>query len=407
MIGVISMKNRGSFLEHSIEIKVEGFDRQKLLTECTQRGIIIKDIRSVSEIETIITLMEWDYEQFQRIAKNKYKITILKEYGYKPLIRKTFNKKSTIIGLLLFALILFYQSTFVSEIQILGYRSYTEAEIRDALRDAGLYEGCSKSVDLEEVKLHIYKELDNIAWIGVRYMGNLAEVTIAEGTITPKPVDKSKPSHIVAKKEGYVERTIAREGMIAAEPGTYVKPGDILISGIVPVTSTAYGTSAAEMTERYVHASGEVYAKVPYRLFCYQEKYKYIKSPTGNYIYGLRFELGDLKFNTAKEYYKYSNSTYMEKEILKIIRPIPFTLGLVRVEEVEVSKKQKSKDELQKEANRLARNIIAEKVPQNAQILNKSLKFSPRENIIGVNIMLETLEEIGEKKEIYIGNTTD
>jgi similar to stage IV sporulation protein len=134
VIGVISMKNRGSFLEHSIEIKVEGFDRQKLLTECTQRGIIIKDIRSVSEIETIITLMEWDYEQFQRIAKNKYKITILKEYGYKPLIRKTFNKKSTIIGLLLFALILFYQSTFVSEIQILGYRSYTEAEIRDALR---------------------------------------------------------------------------------------------------------------------------------------------------------------------------------------------------------------------------------------------------------------------------------
>lgn len=74
---------------------------------------------------------------------------------------------------------------------------------------------------------------------------------------------------------------------------------------------------------------------------------------------------------------------------------------------MEVSKKQKSKDELQKEANRLARNIIAEKVPQNAQILNKSLKFSPRENIIGVNIMLETLEEIGEKKEIYIGNTTD
>ena len=261
--------------------------------------------------------------------------------------------------MLLFALILLSEYICIRD-PILGYRSYTEAEIRDALRDAGLYEGCSKSVDLEEVKLHIYKELDNIAWIGVRYMGNLAEVTIAEGTITPKPVDKSKPSHIVAKRR-LCRAHNSREGMIAAEPGTYVKPGDILISGIVPVTSTAYGTSAAEMTERYVHASGEVYAKVPYRLFCYQEKYKYIKSPTGNYIYGLRFELGDLKFNTAKEYYKYSNSTYMEKEILKIIRPIPFTLGLVRVEEVEVSKKQKSKDELQKEANRLARNIIAEK----------------------------------------------
>lgn len=208
------------------------------------------------------------------------------------------------------------------------------------------------------------------------------------------------------QKEGYVERTIAREGTVAVEPGTYVKPGDILISGIVPVKSTAYGTSAAEMTERYVHASGEVYAKVPYRLFCYQEKYNYIKSPTGNHILGIRFELGDLKLNTAKESYKYSNSTYTEKEILKLIRPIPLTLGLVKIEEVEVSKKKKSKDELQK-TNMLARKMITEKVPQNAQILNKSLKFSPGENIIGVNIMLETLEEIGEKKEIYVGNTTD
>ena len=394
------MKNRGSFLEHSIIIKIEGFDRQKLLTECVKRGIIIKDIRSVSEIETIITLMKWDYEQFLRLAKNKYKITVLKESGYRPFIRKTFFKKSTIIGLLLFALILFYQGTFVSEIQISGYRSYSEAEIRDNLREAGLYEGCSKNVDLENVKLHIYKELDNIAWIGVRYMGNLAEVTIAEGTITPKLVDKSKPCHVIAKKEGYVENTIAREGRIAAEPGTYVKQGDVLISGIIPIASTAYGTPASGMTERYVHAYGEVYAKVPYRLFCYQEKYNYIKSPTGNHIFGIRFELGGLKINTAKSFYKYSNSAYTEKEILNIIRPIPLTLGLAKVEEVEVSKKEKSNEELKKEANRLARNIISEKVPENAQILNKSLSFSSGENIIGVNIMLETLEEIGEKREI-------
>lgn len=401
------MKNRGSFLEHSITIKIEGFDRQKLLTECTKKGIIIKDIRSVSEIEMIITLMEWDYEQFLRLAKNKYKITVLKEYGYRPFIRKTFFKKSTIIGLLLFTLILIYQSTFVSEIQVLGYRSYTESEIRDSLRGAGLYEGCSKSVDLENVKLHIYKELDNIAWIGVKYIGNLAEVTMAEGTITTQPVDKSKPSHVVAKKEGYIESTTAREGKVEAVPGTYVKPGDILISGIIPITSTAYGTPEAEMTERYVHASGEVYAKVPYRLFGYQEKYNYIKSPTGNHIFGIRFELGGLKINTARSFYKYSNSTYTEREIVKIIRPIPLTLGLAKVEEVEVSKEKKSNEELNKEANRLLRNIISEKIPKNVQILNKSLKFSSGENIIGVNIMLETLEEIGEKKEIYIGNTTD
>ena len=269
---MISMKNRGSFLEHSIKIKIEGFERQKLLTECVRRGITVKDVHAVSEIETVVTLMKWDYQEFLKLAKNKYEITVLKEYGYRPAIRKVFCKKSVVAGLLLFALILFYQSTFISEIRVLGYRSYTEAEIRDSLREAGFYEGCSKSVDLKNVKLHIYQDLDKIAWVGVKYIGNLAEVTIVEGTISPKPVDKSQPCHIVAKKEGYVEKTIAREGKVAVEPGTYVKPGDVLITGIVPVTSTAYGTPAAGLTERYVHASGEVYAKVPYRLLYHQEK---------------------------------------------------------------------------------------------------------------------------------------
>ena len=194
------MKNRGSFHEYSMKIKVEGFEQQKLLTECLRRGITIKDIHTVSEIEMFLTLMEWDYSEFERLAKNKYHITVIKEIGYKPVIRKTFAKKSTIIGLILFALILFYQSTFVSEIRILGYESFTEAQIRESLKEAGLYEGCSKNVNLKQVKLHIYQDLDNIAWIGVKYIGNLAEVTIAEGTITPKPVDKSKPCNIVAEK---------------------------------------------------------------------------------------------------------------------------------------------------------------------------------------------------------------
>jgi hypothetical protein len=35
------------------------------------------------------------------------------------------------------------------------------------------------------------------------------------------------------------------------------------------------------------------------------------------------------------------------------------------------------------------------------------LKFSPGENIIGVVIMLETLEKIGKEKEIVIGNPID
>jgi similar to stage IV sporulation protein len=401
------MKNKGSFLEHSVRIRVEGFEHHKLLTECVRRGIPMRDIHPESDTDMTLTVMEWDLREFTRLAKNSWKITVLKESGYRPEIRKLFSKKSTIAGLILFALLLFYQSTFVSEIRVYGYEKFTEAQIRDSLREAGLYEGCSKRVDLEKVKLHIYQDLDNISWIGVKYIGNLAEVTIVEGTVTPKPVDKSKPCDIVADKEGIVEKTIAREGKVAALPGAYVRPGDVLISGTVPLQSTAYGTPAVSLTERYVHAEGEVYVRVPYRLVFYQKRYDDVKTPTGRGLYGVHLELGDLKFNTAKLLYGYSNSVYTEKPLFHFIRPIPVMLGIARIDEVEVTRRERDLSEVTKEANIQMRQAIQEKVPENSQILNKSLKFSSGENIIGVAIMLETLEKIGTEKEITIGTPTD
>ncbi|MBR0596345.1 sporulation protein YqfD [Sinanaerobacter chloroacetimidivorans] len=401
------MKDRGSFLEHYIKILVEGFEQQRLLSECIKAGIVLRDIHTHSDIEMSMSIMYYDYNRFVKLAKNRYRITVLHENGYIPVLRKIISKKSTIVGLILFILLMYYQSSFVSEIRISGYETFTEAAVRDSLKEAGLYEGCSKKIDISKVKLHIYQDLDNIAWIGVKYIGNMAEVTIVEGTITPKPVDISKPCNVVAKKEGYVDRVIAKEGKIALEKGAYIKVGDVVISGIIPLKSTAYGTSASAITERYVHAAGEVYAKIPYRFTFYQEKYNLIKTPTGRSFYGIRLEVGNVKLNTAKMINNYDSSVYTETKLFGFIRPIPIYAAVTKTEEVELSREKRSTEELSKDANRLARSLMKENIPEKAQILNKSLKFSPEENIIGVAVMLETLEEIGEEKEIVIGKPTD
>lgn len=138
------MKNRGSFIEHYKIVKIEGFSIQKLLTECAKSDIVLRDIHILNDMEIIMTLMDWDYDKLLKIVKNKYRVTILSEKGYKPLFKKIFNKKSTIIGLILFALLMYYQSSFVSEIRVYGYETFTEAAVRDSLRGAGFYEGCSK-----------------------------------------------------------------------------------------------------------------------------------------------------------------------------------------------------------------------------------------------------------------------
>ncbi|MGI6731085.1 MAG: sporulation protein YqfD [Anaerovoracaceae bacterium] len=401
------MRNRGSFLEHYKKIRIEGFEIQKLLTECIKSGIVLKNIRIINDTEIILIVMDWDYNRLMRLVKNKYKVTILYESGYKPILRRLFSKKSTIIGLILFTLLMYYQSSFVSEIRIYGYKSFTESAIRESLKGAGFYEGCSKKIDLNEVKLHIYQDLDNIAWIGIKYIGNMAEVTIAEGTITSEPVDITKPCNVVASKSGYVEKIIAKEGVIVQEKGAYVNVGDVLISGQVPITSTAYGTTESALTARYVHAEGEAYAKVPYRLKYYQDRYKLVKKPTGRQLFGIYLKFGNFSFNSAKFMNFFDKALYQEKHLIDTVRPLPIAVSFCRIQEVEVEKQEREQDDLNKKGNSQARMAINHELPENVQILNKDLKFTPRENIIEVDISLETLEEIGKVKEIFIGEPAD
>lgn len=402
------MKSQGSFLEHYKKVRVEGFELHKLLTECIRAGIILREIHIENDLEMTMNIMDIDYDKFMRLVRNRYGVIVLHEKGYKPIYKKITGSKSTVVGLLVFILMMYYQSSFVSEIRVLGYEPYTEARVRETLQEAGLYEGVSKkSVDGNALKLYLYQNLDNIAWIGLKYSGNMAEVTIVEGTQPQQPADHGKPGHVVADKEGYVERIIAKEGIPAVEKGTYVKKGDVLISGIIPLKSTAYGTPESELTERYVHASGEVFAKVPSRLYYYQDRYDLMKEATSKELYGIRIELGDLKLNTAKMFNNFDSANYREKKLIKTIRPIPINISIVKLEEVSLSRKEKAEEVLEKQVNALVRSQIKETLAENVQILNKSLKFEPRENIIEASVMLETLEQIGIEKEILIGKPTE
>lgn len=60
-----------------------------------------------------------------------------------------------------------------------------------------------------------------------------------------------------------------------------------------------------------------------------------------------------------------------------------------------------------KEAEARVRTWIKENVPKDAQILNKSLNFQEKENIIKVYGVVETRRQVGEEKEIIIENNSN
>lgn len=383
---------------HYITIRVEGFDLQKLLSQCLNKGIDLWNIKIAGDLEMTMRMDASDWDRFLKLARNRYRVTVISEKGFKPLFRRIITKKRTLVGAALFVLLLYYQSSFISEIRVYGYEKLTEREILENLESASLYAGCSKSVDLDKIEIQMFRNIEELSWIGIKLKGNLAEVTVVEGTTPVEEVDKSKPCHIIASKDGYIQKTIARQGKEAVSQGDFVHAGDLLISGILPIEDKTYSKDPDTVLERYVHAEGEIYAKTVYRFIRYQEKEELRKEKTGRRMPGLSLRIGNFFFNSANHIYPYDKSVYEEKRVFGFLRPVPVEFSYNCQWEVELRKIIRDEEAVTKRAKQQLREAIRENIPDSAQILNNSLKFSQEENIIRVIMMVEALEEIGRKQ---------
>lgn len=337
------MKSRElNFTNHYLKIKIEGYKLDRIITYGIDKNLLMRQVKYIDDTTIVMEISHNDYLKLKKIIKSKFKVTILEEKGIKFKAKEILKHKITIVGILIFAIILVAQNMFVTEINIMGYKKIPEEDIRQVLRQSGLYEGCYKKFDCTELERILYDEFDNIAWAKVAYEGRYVEVAITENNnIAIKEIPKDQPCDIIAERDCYIRKIKTFEGEAVVSEGDYVKKGKTIISGKVPIESTAYGTEAEKMKEYYVHASGQIEATVPYYKTFAIEKEKLEKN-------------------------------YTEKDLRKV-------------------------------ANAQVRQWINKKMPEKAQILNKSLKFVTEKNIIEVIAVIEILQKIGIEQEIAIG----
>ena len=391
---------RYDFSKHYRRVIIEGNDPERLINICIARKLHLRKIKIISDTKFSAEVGIRDYAAMHEAAGGRYRMHPSSDKGHIFHIVRFLKKKSLIAGLLIFAGIIFYQSLFISEIEVAGYESVSEQALRSSLKTAGFYEGCRKSVNLEKVKLHLYEEFDNIAWIGIKYKGNLAQITVAETDYLYEKniVAETKPCSIVATQSGYINSVDPEEGVRVVNDGAYVKEGDVIISGEVPLEKTTYEESESEKPVTYVHAAGTVDAKVPVRLNFYAEAYDNVREKTGRRMVTLSVNSRTLLPGLCP----YEVSVKDCITICNWVKPVRLKIQVNLVEEVALKTLKLSEKDIKKQVLSEIHKFVEEKLPDNAQILNKSLNFRQEKNIIYIGVTLETLQEIGKEEEIIV-----
>lgn len=389
-------------MRHHRKIKIEGTDLPGIVNKCIKNGILLKDLRYKDQLEATVEVMNEDYDRLKKAAGHSYRIITLSEGGTIPFLYKIKSNIRTIIGAFLLGALIFYQSLFIAEIQVDGYSSITEADIRKTLADAGLKEGEKKPENYDDIKAALYDDHHRITWVSIYEEGRLIKVNIAEaGKAEEAEKQDTTPAHIVASRTGMIEKIVPLQGTAKVEKGDYVNKGDILISGRYKYQSSDYSKGDG-FFYMYSHAKGQAFAKVPRQITFYMQKTQHTEELTGKMIPGFCIKAGDVEIDTANMMNRYETSVRKELDLIDISRPLPVKISIVTVSEATAGKERLLPERRKAVVEAAIRQYKRDEMMKGEDILSYDISFSETENLVVADVFMEVLEDIGEEKKIKI-----
>ena len=279
-----------SVMSNQVRCLVTGEETLRFVNLCRNNGI---ELRHLVRRENAIQ-MEIDAENFKKlrplVRKTHVKIHILNRHGPAFFFYRHKRRWWFLLGMTVFAGMIYILSLFVWQIDIDGNRKYTDALILQALAQMDVKTGCRKSeIDLPEIEEELRIMYNEITWVSASITGTKLQIELREGDLkisgssgggktgNVKRVENREnnsktqngesetdlPANLVADEDAIITNLVVRRGTVAVRYGDEVKKGDVLIEGKVYI----YNEDETLKKVDYLTAEGDVFGK-------YQELYE-------------------------------------------------------------------------------------------------------------------------------------
>lgn len=279
-----------SVVSNQVRCLVTGEETLRFVNLCRNNGI---ELRHLVRRENAIQ-MEIDAENFKKlrplVRKTHVKIHILNRHGPAFFFYRHNRRWWFLLGMTVFAGMIYILSLFVWQIDIDGNRKYTDALILQALAKMDVKTGCRKSeIDLPEIEEELRIMYNEITWVSASIAGTKLQIELREGDLkisgssgggqtgnvkrvenrenNPKTQNGESeidlPANLVSDEDAIITNLVVRRGTVAVRYGDEVKKGDVLIEGKVYI----YNEDETLKKVDYLTAEGDVFGK-------YQELYE-------------------------------------------------------------------------------------------------------------------------------------
>lgn len=379
-----------------VNIVVEGFFIERFINTCISKKIFFWNTNRMKSTVFSANIGVRNYKEVVKIAKKcQCKIRITNKKGIPFLLNKYRKRKIFVVtlGIIILGIITIFN--FIWNIEIKGVDEIKQREIMEFIQNEGIAIGKYKNnIDLQSLINKIRIQRDDIAWVGMEIKGTNLIVDVVEADKKPEIINEDEYCNVVADKDGIIVKVKAQNGTPAVEEGTTVKKGDILIQGWLEGKHTE---------NRYVHAEGEVMAKVWYsekEKVYYKQNYE---NKTGNHEKKYTLNVNNFKINFFKTLSNFENyDTIRTIKKLKITSNFYLPVEIIVDENFEKQNNEiiYDKNEAKEIGIKELKSKLEEQIENKENISNIYINTVESEEYIEVEVIYEVLESIGTKEKL-------
>lgn len=385
-----------SYILGYLRISIEGYYIERFINICKKQNITIWNLKRNKNTMLFFNVRIKEFKEVCKIVKQlNCKLKIRNKKGLPFLIYKYKKRKAFAILLIIVVFIIGLSSMYVWNVDIIEENNQELPNIRQDIEEAGIKLGTLKSkINSKEIINKIRLKRNDVAWMGIEKKGTNVIVKLVKADQKPEIVDTNEYCNIVSDKTGVITKINAQNGTANVKVGDTINKGDILINGWMEGKYTGI---------RYVHAKGEIEAKVWYTK---NKKIPYILTQTretGNQENKYSLKINNFEINFLKKYSKFEIYDTIETDskfriFSDFYLPISVVKTTFKEKENYIQKytleeaKTLGIEELQEE---LKKEIKDEK-----KIVNKNINTYEKEDGVEIYVTYEVLENIGTNEKI-------
>ena len=274
-----------------MEFNITGKFPERFINAGAKQGINFWKLRNNGDMLSAFA-RTGEYDSILLAAqKSKTNIHIVRYYGLPHLIKKYKNRSGLAAGLLVFILFFRIMSGYVWRITIDVPDIINEYELRNTLRDYGVYEGASSSdINVPQIINSISSSDKRISWMTVNIIGSTAEVA-ASPNLSEKLSDTKSPaaSNMMSLADGTVTRVNVYNGSAKVKAGDGIHKGQLLVSGVIE-----YNNGNSVLADSNAKVFAKTLRKVQIRIpetYDTLQKTEYETTKSDISIFGIRLPL--------------------------------------------------------------------------------------------------------------------